>query len=69
MDVEELKRELRSTEQELLNGVQFLMDEFANKTGYQIRDIQIEISNLDSNNVEREIFTVRHVTCKAQTGL
>ena len=69
MDIEELKKELRATEQEIHNGVQFLMDEFANKTGYQIRDVHIEISNLNSNNVEVEIFTVRRVTCKAQTGL
>ena len=69
MDIEELKKELRATEQEIHNGVQFLIDEFANKTGYQIRDVHIEISNLNSNNVEVEIFTVRRVTCKAQTGL
>lgn len=69
MDIEELKKELRATEQETHNGVQFLMDEFANKTGYQIRGVYVEISNLDSNHVEVDIFTVRRVTCKAQTGL
>ena len=69
MDIEELKKELRATEQEIHNGVQFLMDEFANKTGYQIREVYVEISNLDSHKVEVDIFTVRRVTCKAQTGL
>ena len=69
MDIEELKKELRATEQEIHNGVQFLMEEFANKTGYQIRDVHVEISNLDSKNVEGELFIVRRVTCKAQTGL
>ena len=69
MDIEELKKELRATEQEIHNGVQFLMDEFANKTGYQIREVYVEISNLDSNHAEVELFTVRRVTCKAQTVL
>jgi len=69
MDIEELKKELRATEQEIHNGVQFLMDEFANKTCYQIREVYVEISNLNSKNVEVDIFTVRRVTCKAQTGL
>jgi hypothetical protein len=68
MDIEELKKARNEAENEILKLVQSVMDSFKEKSGLQINNVDIEISNYEvkeSEVMDRDDF-VQSVTCNVK---
>ena len=64
MDIKDLQRERKETEEEIRSAIQTIVEKFAKKTGLPIENVFVNMSFEPSEVDGQKIYSVDGVTCE-----